>query len=126
MPEIPAEAVKAAMARRADLLSDRPDPMVLSDETLTRLMLEAAAPILAEAVAQKILVHMESRGPRKPRGALEPAIDVGRDYRAWRRHFGIAARVAAGAFWTGEDKLRLAAEALERGEFLGCNPPEVP
>jgi hypothetical protein len=37
------------MACRADLLSDRPDPMVLSDETLTRKMLEAAAPLLAEA-----------------------------------------------------------------------------
>lgn len=48
MPEVPAEAVAAALAKRADLLSDRPDPMVLSEETLTRLMLEAAAPILAE------------------------------------------------------------------------------
>lgn len=47
--KVPDEAVRAALARRADLLSDRPDPMVLSEETLTRLMLEAAAPILAEA-----------------------------------------------------------------------------
>jgi hypothetical protein len=46
--EIPPEAVRAAMERRADLLSDRPDPTVLSDETLTRKMLEAAAPLLAE------------------------------------------------------------------------------
>jgi hypothetical protein len=45
--EIPPEAVRAAMARRADLLADRPDPMVLSDETLTGKMLEAAAPLLA-------------------------------------------------------------------------------
>lgn len=43
------EAVQAALARRSDLLADRPDPMVLSEERLTRLMLEAAAPILAEA-----------------------------------------------------------------------------
>jgi hypothetical protein len=48
MAEIPDEAVRAAMACRADLLADRPDPMVLSDETLTRKMLEAAAPLLAE------------------------------------------------------------------------------
>jgi hypothetical protein len=47
--QVPDEAVQAALARRADLLSDRPDPMVLSEETLTRRMLEAAAPILAEA-----------------------------------------------------------------------------
>ena len=45
----PEEAVRAAMAKRADLLADRPDPIVLSDETLTRRMLEAAAPVLAEA-----------------------------------------------------------------------------
>ena len=44
---IPDEAVQAAMARRADLPADRPDPAVLSDETLTRKMLEAAMPFLA-------------------------------------------------------------------------------
>lgn len=49
MPDIPDEAVKAALARRSDLLADLPDPAALSEETLTRLMLEAAAPILAEA-----------------------------------------------------------------------------
>lgn len=46
---IPDEAVKAALAKRAYLLADRPDPMVLSNETLTRKMLEAAAPAIAKA-----------------------------------------------------------------------------
>jgi hypothetical protein len=55
VPDIPAEAVRAAMARRADLLADRPDPTVLSDETLTRLMLEAAAPLLAGDLLRPLL-----------------------------------------------------------------------
>ena len=38
----------------------------------------------------------------------------------------IAARVAAGAFYTREDLLRLAAQAIERGDVAWCNPPEVP
>jgi hypothetical protein len=118
MPDVPAEAVRAAMARRADLLSDRPDPTALSDETLTRLMLEAAAPILAQHVAARILAHMEAcdleairRGHPIPRG--------------WRRDLRIAAQVATLAFNTDEDNKRLAAEAVQRGEVAGCNP-EVP
>jgi hypothetical protein len=128
MPEIPPEAIMAAAtAIERELLSGRDYSMAQdSDEALARVALEAAAPILAEAVAQKILTHMEGFGPRKPAGALEPVSSTGRDYRAWRRHFGIAARIAAGAFYTREDELRLAAEAIGRGEFIGCNIPEVP
>lgn len=51
---IPDEAVRAAMARRADLLADNPDQMVLSDKTLTRLMLEAAAPFIAAEESARI------------------------------------------------------------------------
>jgi hypothetical protein len=47
---IPDEAVRLALAARAGALIDRPDPMVLSDETLTRLMLEAAWPALVPAM----------------------------------------------------------------------------
>ena len=46
MPEIPDEAVRLAMAARDHALLDRPDPMVLSDEALTRQMLAAALPAL--------------------------------------------------------------------------------
>ena len=46
MTEIPEAAVRAAIAEHARLLSDRPDPMVLSDETLFRRVLEAALPHL--------------------------------------------------------------------------------
>lgn len=123
MADVPDEAVQAALARRADLLSDRPDPMVLSEERLTRLMLEAAAPILAETVAQKILAHAERQFPKN-----DPAKVPGRPdlWRTRHRHFGIAARIAAGAFYTREDELRLTAEAIERGDFISCDIPEVP
>lgn len=113
MPDVPAAAVAAALAKRADLLADRPDPMVLSEETLTRLMLEAAAPEMAAAVARKITAHMDDRWPSGCVGS-QPA----------RRHFRTAAQIAALAFFTGDDMKRIAAEALRRGEFVACDLPE--
>jgi hypothetical protein len=107
LPDVPPEAVRLALAARAHALADRPDPMALSDETLTRLMLEAAAPALAEHVASAILAHMDRstryRSRRSRRGLL-----------AYRRHFATAARVAAGAFTTDADLKREAAKALVR------------
>lgn len=107
MPDVPPEAVRLAVAARAHALIDRPDPTVLSDETLTRMMLEAAAPALAEHVAAAILAHMDRstrrRGSRNRRGLL-----------AYRRHFATAARVAAGAFTTDEDLKREAGWVLAR------------
>jgi hypothetical protein len=103
-------------------LADRPDPTALSEETLTRLMLEAAAPILAEATAERIIAHMNEHGPID----YGPSSTGAALRRAWVRHFGIAARVAAGAFWTEEDKKRLAAEAIARGDVIACDIPEVP
>lgn len=91
--QIPDEAVRAALARRADLLSDRPDPMVLSEERLTRLMLEAAAPILADQIATAILCYADQHEPLPGSGA----------YLAWHRHFDAASAVAAKAF--GRDNL---------------------
>jgi hypothetical protein len=126
VPDIPEEAV----TRAADAITFAANHFEACEAEssalrFARAALEAAAPILAEAITQKITAHMESHGPRKPRGALEPELDIGRDYRTWRRNFGIAARIAAGAFWTDEDKLRLAAEAIGCGEFIACDP-EVP
>ena len=57
---IPAAAVAAAMASRAHDLADDPDPMVLSDETLTRRMLEAAAPHIAAGDRARILALLDS------------------------------------------------------------------
>ena len=122
MAEIPQEAVTAAaIAIERELMSGTdyataPD----SDEALARVAIEAAAPVLAEAVARKILAHMEAHGPLDSfPGSLSSTLR-----RAWRRHFGIAARVAAFAFSTEEDIKRLAAEAITRGDYAVCAGPE--
>jgi hypothetical protein len=118
--EISEEAVAAAtIAIGRDLLSGNVyETAEDSNEALARAALEAAAPIMAEAVAQKILAHMEAHGPQAgtPLG--------GTLRRAWRRHFGIAARVAAFAFSTEEDEKRAAAEAVARGDMIVCPGPE--
>ena len=122
MAEIPQEAVTAAaIAIERELTSGTeyataPD----SDEALARVALEAAAPVLAEAVARKILAHMEARGPHDA-GFAGASLR-----RAWRRHFQIAARVASFAFSTEDDIKRLAAEAIARGDFAVCAVPEPP
>ena len=82
---------------------------------LARAALDAAAPLLAESVAEKILAHMEK---------YEPPGATGTRWRARRRHFSITARIAAGAFTTREESLRLAAEAMARGDFVACPVPE--
>lgn len=116
MPDIPQAAVTAATAAiERELISGTdyttaPD----SDEALARVALEAAAPFLADAVARKILAHMEAHGPQ----AGTPLGGTAR--RAWRRHFGTAARIAVLAFSTEEDIKRQAAEALNRGDFTAC------
>ena len=76
--------------------------------------LAAVAPMFAEACAAKILEHAERQHPRDPDHVPT----------AWHRHFSIAARVAAGAFDTREDQLRMAAQAIERGDFAWCPSPE--
>jgi hypothetical protein len=52
---IPDAAVRAAIAEHARLLADRPDPMVLSDMTLFRLVLEAALPHLHPAPRGRVV-----------------------------------------------------------------------
>ena len=123
IPEAPLLAAALAIHRAACPLRDDPDHDCARDaaheEMLiprARAALEAAAPILAEACAQRILAHAERQHPRDPDHVPT----------AWHRHMDIAARVAAGAFYTREDLLRLAAQAIERGDVAWCNPPEVP
>ena len=76
-----------------------------------RELLEAAAPHLAEHVAAKIHAHRDAHGPTAGAGRL-----------TWRRHLGIAARVAAAAFMTDDDRKREAAQAIARGDYVVCNP----
>lgn len=82
---------------------------------LARAALEAAAPVLAEAVAQKITAHRDNHGPEQHT----------RGYLSWHRYLTIAAQVASLAFLTEDERKRMAAEALARGDVIGCNPPEV-
>lgn len=82
---------------------------------LARAAVEAAAPVLAEAVAAKIEAHRAEWSQARP-GALVPT--------AWDRHMKIAARVAAGAFFTDDDKKRMAAAAIARGDVVVCTTPE--
>jgi hypothetical protein len=117
MPDYPPSVLAAATAAiRGQFRDDLDRPGAPEADALARAALEAAAPILAEAVAQKILAHMEEHDKATGWAARW----------TWRTHFGIAARVAAGAFYTREDQLRLAAEAIRRGEFIACDIPEVP
>lgn len=120
MPDYPPEALAEAEAAIShELRSSRE----VEPDALARAALDAAAPILAEACAQKIVAHMEEHGP----GVASPGTTLYEAMRrAWRRHLGIAARVAAGAFDTREDQLRMAAEAISRGDFIACDIPEVP
>jgi len=112
-----AEAVNEAHAKRG---WNKPQPW-WSAEVATAV-LEAAAPILAETIAQKITAHVEEHGP----GPASPGLTLHATLsRAWRRHLGIAARVAAGAFDTREDQLRKAAIAISEGAFIACDIPEM-
>lgn len=120
MPDIPDAAVRAAADVRA-LQWDRKFGHIAGSrerfEAEAREILEAAAPILAEHVAQAIIAHADRQFPKNDPAKRPGQPDV---WRTWHRHFGIAARVAAGAFFTREDKLRMAAEALNRGDYTAC------
>ena len=83
--------------------------------TLARAALEAVAADLGEHAAGKIAAHRDAYGPQD-----------GARLSGWRRHFGIAARIAARAFLTEDDLKQLAAEALARGDYMACDIPEDP
>jgi hypothetical protein len=115
LPDIPQEALTAAAAAiRRELHPGAVYTMTAgSDEALARAALEAAVPVLAEAVAKRIVAHMDQstrrRAVRNRRGLL-----------AYRRHFATAARIAAGAFTTEGELRQMTAEALRRGDFIMC------
>lgn len=115
MADYPPAALRAAAeAIERDLMSGTiHDGHAESDEALARAALDAAAPLLAAEIASQILAHMERNAP--PEGARASS---------WRRHFGIAARIAAGAFTTEDEQKRQAAEAIMRGDYIACAIPE--
>lgn len=119
MPELPEDAVlAAARVLGNDCHGGPPDG---TDIELARDALDAAWPYLAGAVAGAILAHMEAHAPppEAPGVTRHEALR-----RAWHRHFGIAARVAASAFLTEDELKRQAAEAIKRGDYVACNLPE--
>jgi hypothetical protein len=120
MPDYP-PGVRDAAVRAAEAESEI--GYSTPPEIMATAILDAIAPLLGEHVAKRILDHMNAHGPR-PGSRLggKPADDAARW--AWRRHFGIAARIAARAFLTEEDEKRLTAEALARGDFVACDLPE--
>lgn len=119
MAKIPAHVLKAAADAILSAQNANDDePERWEAMHLANTALEAAAVPLGEYVAQAILAHRDAHGP-----------DDGNRMGAWRRHFGIAARVAARAFLDDDDVRRLAAEAITRGDMVRCAalsvPPEV-
>jgi hypothetical protein len=66
LAEIPAAAVRAAIAEHHRLLAGRPEPTALSDETLFRRVLEAALPHLG-VVRQGLHEHPWRQGRHEPR-----------------------------------------------------------
>jgi hypothetical protein len=116
MPDIPPEVLAAVDAALNDL--PQPDSRFERDRwrIASRAALNAAAPILAEEIARAILKHSDQHEP--PPGSSM--------YLAWHRHFAIAARVAASAFTTEEESKRATVAAIERGDFVVCDTPDVP
>lgn len=109
MPEIPQSAIDAAVAAYLNDDHYNGEP-VAQIERMMRTGLEAAAPVMAEAVAAKIKAHGE-----KHFGHMRSA----------RVRFDIAARIAAGAFDTKEDRVRMINQALESGNYIVCDPAET-
>jgi hypothetical protein len=124
MPDVPkpaisagAEAVNEAHAKRG---WNKPAPWWT--EEVATAVLEAAVPLLAEAVAQKILAHMNEHIADPAKVRLTRVAEVGN--RAARRHFRTAAQIAGLAFYADEDMKRLAAEAIAAGNVAWCVVPE--
>jgi hypothetical protein len=120
VPDIPPEIREAAHAAARLPI---PQAMATSPRELVDLALDAAAPLLAEAVAARILAHMEAHGIGME-VQLPGAAAVRRAMR--RSHFRIAAQVAARAFTTEAESRQQAAEAIMRGDFMACDIPEDP
>lgn len=124
MPAYPAAIIrKAADAVERELMSGTEYSEHLdSEEAIARAVLDAVAADLGSAVAEKILAHLDEHTA----DPATPAMPQTHRHRimAKRRDFATAARVAAFAFLTEDDKLRLAAEALAAGQFVACPAPE--
>jgi hypothetical protein len=117
VPEVPAESIDAAERAVEAVMTDPEFRIERSAAGLARAAVEAAAPILADAIAQKIRAHMETHGPA--------ASGSWHARNSWRRHLSIAAQVAHFTFSTKADIARMAAEAITHGDVVVCAGPET-
>ena len=116
MPDLPRNALTLAedvVAGHLQAAGIKTPPGLVP--ALARAALDAAAPVLATAVAEKILAHMEAHSP--PQGGTSRAY-------VYRSHFATAAQVAGYAFTTEAEMKRQAAEALAAGNYVACPSPE--
>lgn len=113
MPDYPDAIVRAvADAIERELMSGTDYGTHMdSDEALACAALDAAAPLLADAVARKIQEHADRTEPLS-----------GRVPSARRRAFQVAVQVAAGAFTTKAESHRQTAAALLAGDYMACDP----
>lgn len=111
MPDYPQAALAAASRAISEEMGNS---RAIEPDEMARAALDAAVPLLAASVAEKLLAHMEVHGPR----------DQGTRKRTWRRHFRAAAQVASLAFITEGEQKRQAWEALAREYSAACSAPE--
>jgi hypothetical protein len=117
MPDYPKAALDAAT--EAIHRRDCDDPDCLADSRARDFAcaaLDAAAQLLANAVAGRIIAFADEHAPK---GDHVPS--------ARRRALMTAAQVASRAFTTRDEELRAAALAIARGDFACCGtePPEI-
>lgn len=83
MPDLPEEAVQAALAAMGRDLRARPlDPFFKGDEALTRAVLEAAAPILADQIRREVAAEFRAKAARI-RAIPDDGLNMGQ---MWHRH----------------------------------------
>jgi hypothetical protein len=124
MPAYPESVIrKAAEAALRRHKSEHPHSHLRWQDFASEVtaVLDAVAEDLGQHAAGKILAHMEAHGP-SPEAPGVTRHEVLR--RAWRRHFGTAARVAAFAFLSEDDLKAIAARELAAGNFVACQAPE--
>ena len=117
MAEFPEEVIrKAAEVRLRQYDSEyNADHLTWKDfaSEVTEI-LDAVAEDLGNHAAEKIAEHRDSHGDSMPPDRLG----------TWRRHFGIAARIASRAFLGDGDLKAIAARDLAAGNFVACQAPE--
>jgi hypothetical protein len=101
------------------------EPRTAGPGGCARLRGTAPAKIPAETIMTKTRLQAAQMitarwHKHEPKGPLLGGRSEEARRRPWRRHFGIAARAAAGAFDTPENARWRAAEAIARCDFIAC------